>query len=52
MQLLKKDMPEYLADHIIKGTMQESPAAKATFTTKPADDTGLAGATTSAILGG
>ena len=52
MQLLKKDMPEYLADHIIKGTMQESPAAKATFTTKPSDDTGLAGATTSAILGG
>jgi hypothetical protein len=30
--LLKNELPEYLADHIIKGTMLESPAVKPTFT--------------------
>ena len=44
-------MPEYLADHIIKGTMQESPAAKATFTTSRPKEHGAGWRDDDAILG-
>ncbi len=47
--LLKNELPEYLADHIIKGTMLESPATKPTFTSAGPH---IPGAAAGEILGG
>jgi hypothetical protein len=51
-RLLRKEMPDYLADHITKGTMLEIPRRPPTFTTAPAAQPGLPGAAAAEILGG
>jgi hypothetical protein len=49
--LLRKELPEYLADHIIKGTMLEIPSRKPTITTEPPAAPGIPGAAAAETLG-
>jgi hypothetical protein len=51
-RLLRKEMPDYLADHITKGTMLEIPRRPPTFTSAPTAGAGLPGAAAAEILGG
>jgi hypothetical protein len=51
-RLLKNEMPDYLADHIIKGTMLEIPRRPPTFTTGAAAAPGMPGGAATEILGG